>query len=167
MARLGLETKLVDGEVYKRTLARFREAGVVLPKFAELKDPSTIPQAIAERLADVDPDAPHPLNLFRVHWFNDASRRGRAKSPGSDRAAARADGRRGPHRARARQPLPDDPRPQGPRRLRLPCAARGHRAVRSDAPPRDLAVDRQLLPRRRRDLAHPQLPRRRGAAART
>ena len=57
MARLGLETKLVDGEVYKRTLMRFREAGVVLPKFAELKDPSTIPQAISERLADIDPDA--------------------------------------------------------------------------------------------------------------
>jgi cysteine synthase len=81
MARLGLETKLVDGEVYKRTLARFREAGVVLPKFAELKDPLTIPQAISERLADIDPDAPHPLNLFRVHWFNDSSRRARAKTP--------------------------------------------------------------------------------------
>ena len=81
MARLGLETQLVDGDVYKRTLTRFREAGVVLPKFAELKDPSTIPPAIAERLADIDPDSPHPLNLFRVHWFNDASRRGRAETP--------------------------------------------------------------------------------------
>jgi len=82
MARLGLETKLVDGDVYKRTLTRFREAGVVLPKFAELKDPLTIPEAISERLADIDPDAPHPLNLFRVHWFNDSSRRARAKPPG-------------------------------------------------------------------------------------
>ena len=81
MARLGLETHLVDGDVYKRTLARFRDAGVVLPTFGELKDPSTIPPAIAKRLGAVDPDAPHPLNLFRVHWFNDANRRGRVACP--------------------------------------------------------------------------------------
>ena len=41
MARLGLETHLIDRDVYRRTLARFREAGVVLPTFGELKDPST------------------------------------------------------------------------------------------------------------------------------
>ena len=83
MARLGLETHLIDGDVYRRTLERFRDAGVVLPTFAELEEPSTIPAPIARRLADVDPDAPHPLNLFRVHWFNDASRRGRAAAPGA------------------------------------------------------------------------------------
>jgi len=83
MARLGLETHLVDGDVYRRTLARFREAGVVMPTFAELMDPATIPAAIADRLAAVDPDAAHPLNLFRVHWFNDASRRGRVATPGA------------------------------------------------------------------------------------
>ena len=83
MARLGLETELIDRDVYKRTLARFREAGVVLPTFGELKDPATIPAPIAERLAGVEPDAPHPLNLFRVHWFNDAERLGRAATPGA------------------------------------------------------------------------------------
>ncbi len=81
MARLGLETHLVDGEVYQRTLTRFREAGVVLPTFGELKDPSTIPPAIAKRLGAIDSDSPHPLNLFRVHWFNDASRRGHVGVP--------------------------------------------------------------------------------------
>ena len=55
MARLGLETELIDRDVYKRTLARFREAGVVLPTFGELKDPSTIPAPIAERLAGIEP----------------------------------------------------------------------------------------------------------------
>jgi hypothetical protein len=58
MARLGLETHLVDGDVYRRTLARFHDAGVVLPTFGELKDPSTIPPAIAGRLGAVDPDSP-------------------------------------------------------------------------------------------------------------
>jgi cysteine synthase len=81
MARLGLERTIVDGKVYERTLDRFREAGVVLPTLGQLKDPATIPAAIRARLADVDPDARHPLNLFRVHWFNDATRRGLAAVP--------------------------------------------------------------------------------------
>jgi cysteine synthase len=83
MARLGMEVGLVDRAVYERTLTRFGEAGVALPTIGELKDPSTIPLGIAARLLDVDPDAPHPLNLYRVHWFNDASRRGRVATPGA------------------------------------------------------------------------------------
>jgi cysteine synthase A len=81
MARLGLERTVVDRDVYGRTVGRFREAGVVLPTIAQLKDPSTIPAAIRARLADVGPDDAHPLNLFRVHWFNDASRRRLAPVP--------------------------------------------------------------------------------------
>ena len=75
MARLGLEKEIVDRAVYERTVARFREARVVLPTFAELADPTTIPAATRETLASVDPDAAHPANLFRVHWYNDDARR--------------------------------------------------------------------------------------------
>ena len=82
MAQLGLERAVVDGEVYQRTVARFGETGVVLPTLGQLKDPSTIPAAIREKLASVDADAPHALNLFRVHWFNDAARRGLSAVPG-------------------------------------------------------------------------------------
>ncbi len=81
MAKLGLERTVVDREVYERTLGRFREAGVVLPTLGQLRDPAAIPEGIRARLADVDPDARHPLNLFRVHWWNDASRRGLAPVP--------------------------------------------------------------------------------------
>jgi cysteine synthase len=82
MARLGLERTVVDGAVYERTVKRFREAGVVLPTLSQLKDPSTIPAVIAGRLPAVDPDSAHPLNLFRVHWFNGPDRRGLARAPG-------------------------------------------------------------------------------------
>jgi cysteine synthase len=73
MARLGLEKDLVDRAVYERTVRRFREAKIVLPTFAQLADPSLIPSEITAALAGIDPDVPHPLNLFRVNWFNQSS----------------------------------------------------------------------------------------------
>lgn len=82
MAKLGLEKHVVDRSVYARTVARFREAKVVLPTIAELTDPTRISAATRAALAGVDPDAAHPLNLFRVHWFNDEARRGLAGVPG-------------------------------------------------------------------------------------
>jgi cysteine synthase len=82
MARLGLEQHVVDRAVYDRTVKRFRDAHLVLPTFAELAEPSRIPAAVTSALAGVDPDAPHPLNLFRVHWYNDASRRAQDSTPG-------------------------------------------------------------------------------------
>jgi cysteine synthase A len=82
VALSGLEQDVVDRGILDRTIARFREARILLPTFAELADPGTIPAAIDAALEDVDPDAPHPLNLFRVHWWNDADRRTRAAVPG-------------------------------------------------------------------------------------
>jgi len=81
MARLGLEREVVDRDAVARTVARFREAKVVLPTFAELADPTTLSPGVRAALADVDPDAAHPLNLFRVHWWNDDSRRGLSPVP--------------------------------------------------------------------------------------
>ncbi|MFI5283744.1 MAG: pyridoxal-5'-phosphate-dependent protein subunit beta [Candidatus Dormibacterales bacterium] len=81
MQRLGLERSLVDRGVYDRTVDRFREAGIVLPTFAQLADPTLIPAQITERLGRVGPDDQHPLNLFRVHWFNSLDRKSRVKVP--------------------------------------------------------------------------------------
>ena len=66
----------VDVQVLERTVARFRDEGIALPTFAQLADPATIPPAVTARLAEIGPDDAHPLNLFRVHWFNDAARTG-------------------------------------------------------------------------------------------
>lgn len=81
MKRLGLDTTIADRSVYDRAVARFRDARILLPTFAQLADPSTIPDDIRAAVSGVDPDAPHPLNLFRVHWHNDATRRGVAGVP--------------------------------------------------------------------------------------
>lgn len=71
---LRLERHVVDREVYQRTLGRFRAAGIRLPTFTQLAKPSSIPSAITRALAGVKPDEAHPLNLFRVHWYNRAAR---------------------------------------------------------------------------------------------
>jgi len=79
--QLGLEREIVDRAVYERTVARFRDARIVLPTFAQLADPTRIPAEVLAALRGVDPDAAHPLNLFRVHWYNDAGRRAQAALP--------------------------------------------------------------------------------------
>ncbi|MBI4878458.1 MAG: pyridoxal-5'-phosphate-dependent protein subunit beta [Planctomycetes bacterium] len=81
MTRLGLETEIVDRAVYARTVERFREKRILLPTFAELADPERIPPAVTDALADLDPDEPHPLNLFRVHWRNGADRKALSEVP--------------------------------------------------------------------------------------
>jgi cysteine synthase len=74
MEHLGLATQLVDAAVYQRTLSRFRENGILMPTFAQLADPFSVPPDALAGLAQVDPDAPDPRNLFRVHWHNGADR---------------------------------------------------------------------------------------------
>jgi len=73
-ARSTAPIEIADEEVLERTIDRFRESHIALPTFAQLADPSLVPAKIAERLESVAPDAADPLNLFRVHWFNDRSR---------------------------------------------------------------------------------------------
>ena len=61
-----------DGQTsYDNAITRFRKNGSLLPTFAQLRDPSTIPASIQQKLASIDKDAPDPTNLFRVHWFNE------------------------------------------------------------------------------------------------
>ena len=82
MPTLGLEDHIVDRGVYDRTVRRFSEAQVLLPTFAELAEPKRIPVAIRQALGSVKPDDAHPLNLFRVHWYNDADRSAQDAVPG-------------------------------------------------------------------------------------
>ncbi len=69
-------------QAYDNAVQRFRESNIVLPTFAQLRDPSTIPEAIQHQLATVDKDAPDSRNLFRVHWYNEhADQAGEANYP--------------------------------------------------------------------------------------
>jgi hypothetical protein len=59
----------------------FRRRGTILPAFRELARPWDVSPVIGGRLAEVDPDEAHPLNLFRVHWYNAANRRDLVRVP--------------------------------------------------------------------------------------
>ena len=58
-------------EVVNRTAARCRERGIVIPTFAQLRNPKTVPRAIKEELSQVGLWDVNPLNLFRITWKND------------------------------------------------------------------------------------------------
>lgn len=74
-------TEIVDREVHRRATAWFGKAGIRLPKIAELARPDTIDASLLNDLNEVDPDAAHPLNLFRVHWHNGPDRRQQTDTP--------------------------------------------------------------------------------------
>ncbi len=69
-------------EAYNRAVGRFRDNNIVLPTFAQLRDPTSIPGGTIEALRSVDKDAPDPRNLFRVHWFNEFVDGGELDAPG-------------------------------------------------------------------------------------
>ena len=73
----GLETEVINSTARDRAVERCRQVGIRLPTFAELADPPSVGSA----LAGVDPDAADAANLWRVNWYNDASRAGRAEVP--------------------------------------------------------------------------------------
>ncbi|MPZ55985.1 MAG: pyridoxal-phosphate dependent enzyme [Rhizobiales bacterium] len=80
MKSLVLEPDIVDAARRRSAVERLRAINVTLPTWSELADPAS-----AEAMPDlhgVDPDQPLAENLWRVHWFNDAARRGQVAMPG-------------------------------------------------------------------------------------
>jgi cysteine synthase len=61
----------LDEKVLDRTAALCRQRGIVIPTFAQMKDPATAPAFIRERLAHVGLWDIDPANLFRITWKNE------------------------------------------------------------------------------------------------
>jgi cysteine synthase A len=73
--------EIVDQEVLDRAVDRFRRDRIPLPTFREMADPLSAPPSLQAALDTVGADEPHPLNLFRVHWYNGPDRMGRVPVP--------------------------------------------------------------------------------------
>jgi cysteine synthase len=63
--------KQLHPAVIAKTARRCHERGVVIPTFAQLRDPSLIPSAVRTKLKRVGLWDVNPLNLFRITWKND------------------------------------------------------------------------------------------------
>ncbi len=61
----------IEKERLERAVKRVRERGVIIPTFAQMKDPSRAPAKVRERLAKVGLWDVNPLNLFRITWKNE------------------------------------------------------------------------------------------------
>jgi cysteine synthase len=79
---LMIPPEISDHARRKLAVERLRAAKVKLPTWSELANPDLISDNIVNSVKSVDPDAPDASNLWRVHWFNDASRTGRVTVPG-------------------------------------------------------------------------------------
>lgn len=73
--RLGLATGVQNQANLDDAIRIFKERNIILPTFAQLSDPHTIPKEIQKALEEIGPDDKHPLNLFRIHWYNGYDRR--------------------------------------------------------------------------------------------
>jgi cysteine synthase A len=63
--------KKLHPNVIKKTAARCKERGIIIPTFAQMRDPNLIPKSIKTKLAKVGMWDVDPLNLFRITWKND------------------------------------------------------------------------------------------------
>jgi cysteine synthase len=57
--------------VIRRSARRCRERGIVIPTYAQMRDPSKVPAAVTRRLQGVGLHDVDPVNLFRITWKND------------------------------------------------------------------------------------------------
>ena len=63
-------------EVKKKNVQRCRERGIIYPTFAQMKDPSLIPDEIRKKLKEVGLWDINALNLFRITWKNEQKKSG-------------------------------------------------------------------------------------------
>ncbi len=60
----------------KKNIERCRDKGIILPTFAQMRDPAKIPASIKDELKGIGLWDVHSRNLFRVNWHNEAKERG-------------------------------------------------------------------------------------------
>jgi cysteine synthase A len=66
----------INEQVLEKTVQRCRERNIIIPTFAQQKDPTTIPTNIKDRIKSVGLWDVDPANLFRITWKNEPVERG-------------------------------------------------------------------------------------------
>jgi cysteine synthase len=66
----------VNKESLDRTVERMRKQNIILPTFAQMKNPELIPGKIKDELRNIGLWDVHPRNLFRITWHNQPVEKG-------------------------------------------------------------------------------------------
>jgi len=73
MTRIDLQ---IEKDRLARTVKRVRERNIIIPTFAQQRNPELIPESIKKELAEIGLWDLHPRNLFRITWKNEAKESG-------------------------------------------------------------------------------------------
>ncbi len=71
----------MNNTIITKTSEYFKKRNIILPTISELSNPHSIDVSIMKNLKNLDKNAIDPLNLFRVHWFNNRDHSGFSKVP--------------------------------------------------------------------------------------
>ncbi len=63
--------KVTNEKALQNAVERYRKHGIILPTFAQQKNPDLIPEKIKEKLKNIGLWDFNPLNLFRITWKNE------------------------------------------------------------------------------------------------
>jgi cysteine synthase A len=61
----------IQPERRQRAVRRARERNIIIPTFAQMKDPTLIPEKFKQELVSIGLWDLHPRNLFRITWHNE------------------------------------------------------------------------------------------------
>lgn len=70
-----IDLKIFEEQLQK-TMERAREKNIIMPTFAQMKNPELVPEKIQEKLKTVGLWDVNPLNLFRISWKNKPQKQG-------------------------------------------------------------------------------------------
>ncbi|MEI8203593.1 MAG: pyridoxal-phosphate dependent enzyme [Bacteroidota bacterium] len=71
-----ISDKVVNADVLKKAIVRFRERKIVMPTFAQMRNPELVPDKIKATLKTIGLWDKHPANLFRITWKNEPVAKG-------------------------------------------------------------------------------------------
>ena len=98
----------VSEDRLQRSVKRARERNIIVPTFAQMKDPARIPDRFKEELSSIGLWDVHPRNLFRISWHNEAQETGDDFGEVNlSRVAFQLDRSSGPHRRARGEVVPN------------------------------------------------------------
>jgi cysteine synthase len=66
----------IDNERRKRAIQRVRERNIIIPTYAQMKNPGNVPTKIKQELNTIGLWDVNPRNLFRITWHNNPKTKG-------------------------------------------------------------------------------------------